>query len=82
VDFKKHPTVHSQLQAAKDQLLDKMTQALKDAGLDDFQIDSIGLNYKSPAKKCRPNEDLVWEPIAPGDDETVIYGWVCKPRQP
>ncbi len=82
MDFRKHPAVHGQLHAVKDEILEKVTQALKDAGLLDFHIESIGLNYKRPPKNCRPDEDLVWEPIATGDDDTVIYGWVCKPRKP
>ncbi|HTF42518.1 MAG TPA: hypothetical protein VK641_01400 [Terriglobales bacterium] len=81
MDFRKHPAVHSQLHAAKDGVLEKVTQALHDAGLHDFHIDSIGLYYKRPPKTCLPGEDLVWEPIATEDDETVRYGWVCKPRK-
>jgi hypothetical protein len=80
VDFKKHPAVHGQLDAAKDEVLERVNKALKDAGLFDFHVESIGLYYKQPAKKCAPDEDLVWEPITTDDNDTVIYGWVCKPR--
>jgi hypothetical protein len=82
VDFRSHSAVHGQLHAAKDEILEKVKQALKDAGLHEFHIESIGLYHKRPAKKCRPDEDLAWEPIATGDDDTVKYGWVCKPRKP
>lgn len=82
MDFRKHPAVHGELHAAKDEVLERVTQALRDAGLDDFHVESIGLSYKSPAKKCRPSEDLVWEPVATDDEDKIIYGWVCKPRKP
>jgi hypothetical protein len=82
VDFNRHPDVRSQLHAAKDEILEKVRKALEDAGLDDFQVESVGLYYKRPPKKCGPNEELCWEPIATGDDDTVTYGWVCKPKTP
>ena len=80
MDLKKHPAVHGQLDAAKDEVLERVNKALKDAGLLDFHVESIGLYYKQPAKKCGANEDLVFEPVSTGDEGTVIYGWVCKPR--
>jgi hypothetical protein len=80
VDFKRHPFVHSQVNTAKDEILSKLQQALASAGLDGFDINSISLNFKQPPKQCGPGEDLVWEPIETDDDNTVVYGWVCKPR--
>jgi hypothetical protein len=82
VDFKRHPDVRRQLHAAKDEVLEKVRKALEDAGLDDFHVESVGLYYKRPPKKCGPNEVLSWEPIPTRDDDTVIYGWVCKPKTP
>ena len=80
MDFKRHPDVRSQLHGVKDEILEKVRKALEEAGLDDFYVESVGLQYKQPTKKCGPNEVLSWEPIATGDDETVRYEWVCKPK--
>jgi hypothetical protein len=80
MDFKRHHVIHSRLDGAKDEILTKVRRALDEAGLHDFTVGSIGLCYKRPPRTCGPNEELVWGPIATSDDDTVIYGWVCKPR--
>jgi len=80
MELKKHPSVHAKLASAKDEVLSKVLQALTSVGLEDFVIDSISIHYKKPVKLCGPDEDLVWEPIETGEDDRVVYGWVCKPR--
>lgn|GEM_PF-2005601 len=80
MDLKKHPQVHRQLHGAKDQILKTLEKALKNAGLDHFEVASLGLRAKPPVKTCPPGEDAVWEPISTSDDDTVVFGWVCKPR--
>jgi hypothetical protein len=80
LDLKKHPLVHTQLSAAKDQILKTLQKALVDAGLEHFNVASIQLQVKTPAMKCPEGEEPVFEPIGTDDNDTVIYGWVCKPR--
>jgi len=80
MDFKKHPSIHAQLDTAKEEVLSKLQQALSSAGLTAFDIDSISLRLRQPPKQCGPDEDLLWEPVETDDDHTVVYGWVCKPR--
>ena len=83
MDFKKHPAVHGQLDAAKDEVLERVNKALNDAGLFDFHVESIGLYYK----QLLPNYQVFDEEryFTPGHDPGPLFtvggvrvgsGWV------
>ena len=70
---------HDVLHSSKDDLLQKVRNALKEAGLDEYELDSIKLYVKRgpPVRTCPDGNAPVWEPIRKPDG-TVVYEWVCK----
>jgi hypothetical protein len=67
------------LHSGKDALLQKVRDALKEAGLDEYELDSIKLYVKHgpPVRSCPNGNAPVWEPVRKPDG-TVVYEWVCK----
>lgn len=72
---KPHDLVHS----SKDDLLQKVRNALTEAGLHEYDLDSIRLYVKHgpPVRSCPDGNDPVWESVRKPDG-TVVYEWVCK----
>ncbi len=70
--------LHQQLYLHKDRLLERLQNALEEAGLKDFDIASIGLYARrAPKRNCPPGTTPVWEPVRLADG-TIVYQWICK----
>jgi hypothetical protein len=67
------------LHSGKDDLLEKVRNALKETGLDEYELDSIKLYVKHgpPVRSCPGGKAPMWEPVRKPDG-TVVYEWVCK----
>jgi hypothetical protein len=68
---------HALLHSNKDHLLHTVRKALAEAGLDQYDLDSIKLYLRRGPRRCPDGKDPVWEPVRKPDG-TVVYEWVCK----
>ena len=69
--------LQKQLDVRKDDLLDLVSKALKDAGLHGISIKSIHVDTTMRTPKCPPGTQAVWEAVRLPDG-TVIFRFVCK----
>jgi hypothetical protein len=65
------------LHSSKEQLLHRVRVALDEAGLDEYDVKSIGLYLKHSPVVCPEGQEAVWGPTTQPDG-TVEYRWVCK----
>lgn len=71
-------STRGQLDKAKQEILKQVRQALKNSGLQDFDIASLGLYLKhTPTMKCPDGQEPVWEAVTLPDGR-IEYRWVCK----
>ena len=63
------------LHSRKDDLLKHISKALADAGLHDFDVQSIHLNLKH-VRRCPDGQEPVWGPVTKPDG-TVVFEWTC-----
>jgi hypothetical protein len=61
--------------SGKDQLLDQVRKALAEAGLHEYEVQSIRLNVKH-VRRCPDGQDPVWGPVTQPDG-SVVFQWVC-----
>ncbi len=76
-DMDMNEDLQRRLHANKDDVLEKVRQALSEAGLNEYEVQSIGLFLKRLPRRCPKDQVPVWEPVRKPDG-TVVYEWVCK----
>jgi hypothetical protein len=67
--------IRGRIHSGKDHLLNQVRRALAEAGLHDYEVQSIRLNVKH-VRSCPDGRDPVWGPVTQPDG-SVVYQWVC-----
>ena len=67
----------AELEPDSQDILTRVREALRGAGLHDFDVNSIRLFVRKRGPKCPPGTTASWERID-HPDGSVSYQWVCK----
>jgi hypothetical protein len=69
--------IQQRLHANKDDVLEKIRQALSEAGLHEYEVKSVNLFLRRLPLRCPAGQHPVWDAVRKPDG-TVVYEWVCK----